>query len=118
VEIELLESDLATEVMGRSFDVIAANLPYIPDGDPRTEPGVVRHEPHLALYAGVDGLDLIRRLVADAPALLHPGGMLVLENSDEQAEAVKGLLEAAGFVDVAFHRDLAGVDRVVAARLG
>jgi release factor glutamine methyltransferase len=44
--------------------------------------------------------------------------MLVLENSDEQAEAVKGLLEAAGFVDVAFHRDLAGVDRVVAARLG
>jgi release factor glutamine methyltransferase len=118
VAIELLESDLAAAVAGRTFDVVAANLPYIPDGDPRTEAGVVRHEPHLALYAGPDGLDLIRRLVADAPALLNPGGMIVLENSDEQAAAVRGLLEAAGFVDVACHRDLAGVDRVVAGRLG
>ena len=118
VAIELLESDLAAAVTGRTFDVVAANLPYIPDGDPRTEAGVVRHEPHLALYAGPDGLDLIRRLVADAPALLNPGGMIVLENSDEQAAAVRGLLEAAGFVDVACHRDLAGVDRVVAGRLG
>ena len=102
--------------MGRTFDVIAANLPYIPDGDPRTEAGVVRHEPHLALYAGADGLDLIRRLVADASVLLNPGGMIVLENSDEQAAAVRGLLEAAGLGDTSVHRDLAGVDRVVAAR--
>ena len=118
VAIEFLESDLAAAVAGRTFDVVAANLPYIPDGDPRTEAGVVRHEPHLALYAGPDGLELIRRLVADAPALLNPGGMLVLENSDEQAAAVRGLLEAAGFGEIAFHRDLAGVDRVVAGRLG
>lgn len=118
VAIEFLESDLAAAVAGRTFDVVAANLPYIPEGDPRTEAGVVRHEPHLALYAGPDGLELIRRLVADAPALLNPGGMIVLENSDEQAAAVRGLLEAAGFGEVAFHRDLAGVDRVVAGRLG
>ncbi len=118
VAVEFFESDLAAAVVGRTFDVIAANLPYIPDGDPRTEAGVVRHEPHLALYAGPDGLELIRRLVADAPALLNPGGMIVLENSDEQAAAVRGLLEAAGFGEVAFHRDLAGVDRVVAGRLG
>ena len=116
VEVELLESDLAAAVVGRTFDVIAANLPYIPDGDPRTEAGVVRHEPHLALYAGADGLDLIRRLVADASVLLNPGGMIVLENSDEQAAAVRGLLEAAGLGDTSVHRDLAGVDRVVAAR--
>ena len=105
-------------MVGRTFDVIAANLPYIPDGDPRTEEGVVRHEPHLALYAGADGLDLIRRLVVDAPALLHPGGAIVLEHSDEQSGAVRELLEAAGFHDVSVHRDLAGVDRVVAGRLG
>ncbi|MDP4668181.1 MAG: peptide chain release factor N(5)-glutamine methyltransferase [Gaiellales bacterium] len=118
VAVEFLESDLAAAVVGRTFDVVAANLPYIPEGDPRTEAGVVRHEPHLALYAGPDGLELIRRLVADAPALLNPGGMIVLENSDEQAAAVRELLAAAGFGEVAFHRDLAGVDRVVAGRLG
>lgn len=116
VEVELLESDLADAVAGRTFDVIAANLPYIPDGDPRTEAGVVRHEPHLALYAGPDGLDLIRRLVVEAPGLLRAGGAIVLEHSDEQAGAVRGLLEAAGFGGVAHHRDLAGVDRVVVGR--
>ncbi len=116
VEIEFLPSDLAAAVVGRSFDVIGANLPYIPVGDPRTEAGVIRHEPHLALFAGADGLDLIRRLVVEAPALLKPGGTIVLEVSDEQASAVKALLESAGLGDVEFHRDLAGVDRVVAAR--
>ncbi|MGI9117151.1 MAG: peptide chain release factor N(5)-glutamine methyltransferase [Gaiellales bacterium] len=116
VEIELLQSDLAAAVAGRTFDVIAANLPYIPDGDPRTEAGVVRHEPHLALYAGSDGLDLIRRLIADAPTRLRSGGTIVLENSDEQAGAVQELLAGAGLVGVACHRDLAGVDRVVVGR--
>lgn len=116
VEIELLESDLAAAVAARSFDVVAANLPYVPDGDPRTEPGVLRHEPHLALWGGADGLDLVRRLVPQAAALLPPGGTLVLEVSDEQAGRARELLEAGGFAQVAFHRDLRGIDRVVAGR--
>ncbi len=114
VEVTFLESDLAAAVEG-VFDVVAANLPYVPDGDPRTEPGVIRHEPHLALFGGPDGLDLVRRLIGQAPALVRPGGMLVLEVSDEQAPAVRGLLEIGGFVGVTVHRDLRGVDRVVAA---
>jgi release factor glutamine methyltransferase len=108
-------SDLLADAPG-AFDVIAANLPYVPDGDPRTEPGVVRHEPHLALWGGPDGLDLIRRLVAQAPARLNPGGAIVLEVSDEQAGAVEALLLGAGFADVERHRDLAGVERVLSAR--
>ena len=116
VEIELLESDLAAAVAARSFDVVAANLPYVPDDDPRTEPGVLRHEPHLALWGGADGLDLVRRLVPQAAALLPPGGTLVLEVSDEQAGRARELLEAGGFAQVAFHRDLRGIDRVVAGR--
>ena len=115
VEIELLASDLAAAVAGRAFDVVAANLPYVPDHDPRTEAGVVRHEPHLALWGGPDGLDLVRRLLPQAAALLPPGGTIVLEVSDEQAAAARALLEAGGFADVAYHRDLRGVDRVVAA---
>ncbi len=116
VDVELLASDLAAAVADRTFDVVAANLPYVPDGDPRTEAGVVRHEPHLALWGGPDGLDLIRRLIPEAAALLRPGGALLLEVSDEQAGRVRDLLTAAGFADVAFHRDLRGVDRVVAGR--
>lgn len=117
VEVAFGRSDLAADVTG-TFDVVAANLPYIPDGDPRTEPGVIRHEPHLALYGGPDGLDLVRRLVGQVPARLAPGGLLVLEVSDEQGAAVAALLADAGFRDIAFHRDLRGVDRVVAARRG
>ena len=64
------------ETVPPAFDVIAANLPYIPDGDPRTEPGVVRHEPHLALWGGPDGLDVIRRAIAECLPLLAPGGLL------------------------------------------
>jgi len=115
VEVEFLVSDL-TAAVGGVFDVVAANLPYIPDGDSRTEVGVVRHEPHLALFGGPDGLNLIRRLIAEAPARLKPGAMLVLEVSDEQALAVRRLLDEGGFADVAVHRDLRGVDRVIAAR--
>ena len=116
LDVELLASDLAAAVADRTFDVVAANLPYVPDGDPRTEEGVVRHEPHLALWGGPDGMDVIRRAIAESAAILRPGGAIVLECSDEQAAATRAALEAAGYVDVAFHRDLAGVDRVIAAR--
>lgn len=115
LEVGFGVSDLAEAVAG-PFDVIAANLPYVPDGDPRTEPGVLRHEPHLALFGGPDGMDLHRRLITQAPSRLAPGGLLVLEVSDEQAGAIRGLLADAGFGDVATHRDLRGVERVVAAR--
>lgn len=115
LEVAFAVSDLLADQPG-PFDVIAANLPYVPDGDPRTEPGVVRHEPHLALWGGADGLDLIRRLVDQAPARLRPGGAVVLEVSDEQAAAVQGLLAAAGLGAVERHRDLAGVERVLSAR--
>jgi release factor glutamine methyltransferase len=96
---------------GERYDVIAANLPYIPAGDERVEPGVHDFEPHRALYAGADGLDLIRRAIAGAPERLRPGGWLVLEVGEGQAATVAGLLEERGFAEVAVTRDLAGIDR-------
>ncbi len=116
LDVALARADLLDGVDG-PFAVIAANLPYVPDGDPRTEPGVVRHEPHLALWGGPDGMDLHRRLIAQAPSRLGLRGAIVLEVSDEQAGAVAGLLADAGLVDVERHRDLAGVERVLSARL-
>ena len=79
-------------------------------------PADVRSEPALALDGGADGLDLVRRLVADAPPLLAPGGVLALEIGDGQAAPTRALLEAAGFVDVQTRKDLAGIERVVSGR--
>jgi len=111
--VEFVCSDLFASLAGRRFDVIAANLPYIGDADERLEATVRDHEPHVALFAGPDGLDLIRRTIREAPGYLEPGGTLALEVSDLQAARVKALLEAAGFVGIGVERDLAGVDRVI-----
>jgi release factor glutamine methyltransferase len=108
----LLASDLYDGLpAGERFDVIAANLPYVPDGDERVEPGVHAHEPHGALYAGADGLDLIRRAITGAPDRLVPGGFLVLEHGMGQGADVRALLDGRGFTDVASERDLGGVER-------
>jgi release factor glutamine methyltransferase len=95
------------------FDVIAANLPYIPTGDLAGLPPEVKVEPILALDGGPDGLDLVRRLVAAAPSLLVPQGALVLEIGAGQAQATAALLQQAGFIDIRLRRDLGAVERVV-----
>jgi release factor glutamine methyltransferase len=76
-------------------------------------PADVKTEPALALDGGLDGLALVRRLVAAASGLLAPRGALALEIGAGQAAATAALLDAAGFTDVATRRDLAGVERVV-----
>ena len=85
------------------FDVVVANPPYIAEGDPRVEPDVHAHEPHVALYAGDDGLELIRRLVAGVPAPL-----LVLEVGEGQDQEVARLAKEAGYARVTSRGDLAG----------
>ena len=70
-----------------------------------------------ALFAEEDGLALLKRLIRTAPPWLEPGGCLLLEVGLGQAAAVSALLNKAGFSDVATHRDLAGIERVVSARL-
>jgi release factor glutamine methyltransferase len=117
VAVDLRESDLdAALEPGRRFDVIAANLPYVADGDERVEAGVRAFEPHEALYGGSDGLDLVRRAVAGAVDRLVPGGTLVLELGSDQVEEVRRLAGHHGLVDVAVARDLSGRERFVLAR--
>jgi release factor glutamine methyltransferase len=98
------------------FDLIVANLPYVPTGEVPGLAAEVRREPALALDGGADGLDLVRRLVADAGEALVPGGALVLEIGAGQAAATAELLAAAGLEDLRIRRDLAGVERVVSGR--
>lgn len=112
--VEFLEGDLLAPLSGRGpFDVIASNPPYIAEGDFPSLPPEVRREPRGALLSGPDGLDAIRRLVADAKSLLAPGGALALEVGAGQAQAVASLLTAGGYLAIEAKKDLAGIERVV-----
>ena len=99
---------------GRRFDVVLSNPPYVRDGDPALES--LRHEPSSALTPGGDGFGAFEAIVAGVADHLHANGWLVLEHGFDQAEAVRGLLRAAGFVDAETRRDLAGHARASAAR--
>jgi release factor glutamine methyltransferase len=112
--VTFAEGDLAAPLAAEApFSLIAANLPYIPSSEMATLPPEVKSEPALALDGGPDGLGLVRRLVADAPGLLAPGGALALEIGAGQAGATAELLRATGLADVRIRRDLGGVERVV-----
>jgi release factor glutamine methyltransferase len=114
--VRFLLSDLLTEVHAQqSFDIIVSNPPYVPNADaPTLESEVVDHEPHTALFAGADGLDIYRRLIPAAHAALMPGGLLAMEFGFGQRESLRALLEA-GWEDVRFLDDYAGIPRVVLA---
>jgi release factor glutamine methyltransferase len=108
-----VESDWLQNVEG-DFDIIVSNPPYIADGKIFTLDAEVRkHDPHLALFAGIDGLEAYRLLVPAALARLKPGGLLALEIGKGQGDAVAALARAAGASDITFTPDLAGIDRVV-----
>jgi release factor glutamine methyltransferase len=111
-------SDLFADVGERPFDLVVSNPPYIPaDEYVALEPNVRDHEPRRALYGGVDGLDVYRRLVPGAALLLRPGGLLAVEVGAGQADAVAGVIAAAGAFETAERRDdLSGIARVVCAR--
>lgn len=114
--LTFLESDWFGRIEGR-FDLVVSNPPYVAEGDPHLAQGDLRFEPAGALSSGPDGLLAIRRIVADAPAFLNPGGWLFIEHGYDQAPAVAGLLSAGGFVEIEQHRDLAGIVRVSGGRL-
>jgi release factor glutamine methyltransferase len=99
------------------FDLIASNPPYVAGDDAHLCAGDLRFEPRDALTPGGDGLDALRRICTGAPAHLLPGGWLLLEHGHDQGAAVRALLDAAGFVEVATLPDLEGRDRVGLGRL-
>jgi release factor glutamine methyltransferase len=106
-------SDLFSALGPVRADLVVANPPYLPTGlIPTLSPEVSRHDPLIAMDGGADGLAVIRRLVAEAPARLAPGGALVLETfGGEQVRTVAALLREQGFTGVETRRDLAGIER-------
>lgn len=115
VSVHLVLCDLASSVRG-PFELVVANLPYIPTEALSRLPEEVRHDPREALDGGFDGLKLVRRLVADLPRLLAPGGSALLELGEGQAEAVESMASARGLVPAGRIRDLGRCDRIVHLR--
>lgn len=112
--VQLVAADLLSAVAsGGRVDVIVSNPPYVPDRSPDVAPDVRRHEPPQALYAGRDGLDVVRRLIAEAGRVLRPGGYLLIEIGAGQADAVaEHALDTDTWTVEPFRLDLQGIPRV------
>jgi release factor glutamine methyltransferase len=113
LDVSLLEGDLLSPVTGK-VDAVISNPPYVAEHERASlPPDVARHEPHGALFAGADGLDLIRRLIPEA--LAREAGLIALEVGATQAAGVRDLLSSAGYGRTEVIADLAGIERVVVA---
>lgn len=97
----------------RGYDMIVSNPPYI---DPalrgRVAESVLLHEPHQALFGGTGGLELIERILREAPAHLKPGGTLYIEHEPEQTVRIHELGTTCGFASISTHKDQYGVERM------
>lgn len=115
VTAELVQGDLFEHLVSeKRFDMIVSNPPYIPTGMLEDLQEEVRfHDPRIALDGKEDGLFFYRRIAGDSISYLKRGGRLLFEIGCEQAKAVCGLMEAAGYEEIKVKKDLAGLDRVV-----
>jgi release factor glutamine methyltransferase len=108
--------DLFAPLAGQSFDIIATNPPYIPSSRELPD-SVAIFEPNEALYAGGDGLEIIRRIIREAPSHLSPSGELWMECDIDNIREAKELLASAGFA-AELRTDLYGRERLIVAHLG
>jgi release factor glutamine methyltransferase len=115
--VRFVESDLLAAVATRKFEIVVSNPPYVPATDRESLSVEVReHEPGLALFAGNDGLDVYRRLIPAAFAVLESGGFLVMEIGYAQSQPIAELMTQAGFEEIEFVPDLQGIARAACGR--
>jgi len=110
--VRFMHSDWFSNLSHRRFDLIVSNPPYIAQNDPHLQQTSLPYEPMSALTSGVDGLDDIRHLIAQAPKHLNSDGWLLLEHGYNQGVAVRQLMQSAGFNAIATHRDYGNNDRI------
>lgn len=113
--LHFLLSDWFNTLPPLQYDLIVSNPPYIELTDVHLRQGDLPREPTQALVSGIDGLDAIRRIAAESPPHLLPGGALLLEHGWLQSEAVQSLLIRAGYRRTLSCQDLSGIRRIVIA---
>ena len=111
-KVKFMQSHWLDALVGKSFDVIVSNPPYIAKDDAHLKQGDLRFEPLTALVSGNDGLDDIRTIIQEAPHHLNNGGWLLLEHGYDQASEVAQLLADNNFSQISHALDLAGIERV------
>jgi release factor glutamine methyltransferase len=118
VQLHLGSAEDALPGFEGTLDLVISNPPYVATTEAHIpDPEVVDHDPGIALWAGEDGLDVVRLVERAARRLLRPGGLVVVEHSDRQGRSAPELFtQAGGWSEVQDHRDLAGRDRFVTAR--
>jgi release factor glutamine methyltransferase len=115
--VQFLQSDLL-EAVDEKFDLIVANLPYIAAQDRHTLSREILHDPEVALFAGEHGVELLRKLIEQAPARFRPGGMLALEIGAGQSEALLSILADKNYRDISSRNDYSGRTRFLFGRYG
>ncbi|VAW93903.1 Peptide chain release factor N(5)-glutamine methyltransferase [hydrothermal vent metagenome] len=117
--IKLINSDWFDDIPDQQkFDLLLSNPPYIESDDPHLKQGDVQHEPQAALSSGRDGLDDIRKLIANAKCFLHAHGWLWLEHGFDQAQNVKDIFTEHNYTNIKQHLDLFGHTRISGGQLG
>ncbi len=111
--VSFIEGDWTRPVAGQIFKVIATNPPYVASGDAALD--ALRAEPAIALAAGEDGLESIRILARDCPAIIESDGLLVLEHGAEQSDQVAEILLSYGWQSIKCYDDYSGNARVTSA---
>ena len=112
---DLLEPLLQDTALGGKFDLIVANLPYIPSSEIASLQKEVQQEPKLALDGGGDGLEFYRRLIPQAFSLMSDHGIIALEHGHDQRAALEAMALQSGAQNCRSFKDLAGIDRVFTA---
>lgn len=117
-EVRFVVCDVLAAIADRSMDLVVSNPPYVAFGEAAgLQHEVQGFEPHVALFAGETGLEFYERLAAEGTRVLRPGGRLIVELGYRSLEGVRALLRQC-WRDIEVVPDLAGIPRVLAARLG